>query len=437
MSKRRPDEEALFRFSIISPLLNERPLHGGLKQRFVELAAKFYEHPTQGWRQYSPRTLEDWYYAYRRHGIGGLSKQRRRDYGRSRTISPEIEELIVTMKIENPKRTAYGILKELRLAGKIAPGEVSRSAVYRLLRHRHNEIRLHRVPRDAREIRKFSFATSNECWQSDVCYGPHLRVEGSVKKKTVFIYGFMDDASRVVPHLGAALAENQAHFLEFWKTAMLKKGIPRRLYVDNASYFRSGLVRVIGARLGIRIIYCTPYSPHTKGKIERFWRRLRDQCLSHLDREQNYSLEELNRLLTTWIEEEYHRTTHTSLGKTPIEAWMEKSHDIRYPDGQTIGKDFMPEESRKVRRDGTVSLGGNLYEVDAALEGLWVTLRHDPFRKEKIYVYLDEEPLGEAYVVDEIENRKTPRRRLADRKDTTSSGIDYLSLLERRKKNDV
>lgn len=435
MDKNSYESDGLYRFKIIASIVGEVFVKGELRRKIQEVANKFYEHPIRGWEKFSFKTIEEWYYNYKRYGLRGLERTKRSDTGKSRSIGAEIGELMLAMKKENPHRSARQILRELIHAGKIQSGEIRRSTVYRFLAQHRQEINLYR--KDRAEKRKFAFALSNECWQSDICHGPYVFIEGSRKKKKIFLYGILDDASRIIPHIGIFLEENLKSFLEVLKTALLKKGIPLRLYLDNASYFRSPILQTIGARLGIKIIYCTPYSPYKKGKIERFWLTCTQQFLSHLPRDRRYTLEELNRLLLTWVESYYHREIHSSLGKSPIDAWQEKTGSIRYPDAESIEKDFLAEVIRKVRKDGTFSLGGTYYEVDSIMAGESVTIRYNPFNPGKVYVYYQGQMIQEAKPVNEIENQKTGRKKAPEIPKPPKSGMNFIDLLEKEGKENV
>lgn len=435
MGKKQYEGDELYRFMIISPLISEIIPRGELTKRIKEVADKFYEHPQRGWEKFAPKTIEEWYYKYRKYKLDGLTRKKRSDSGQCRSISPHLCDLIIKMKQENPRRTAKRIMRELVMAGKITRGEISRTSIYRLLHARQHEILTYQREKD--DKRKFAFEFSNECWQCDVCHGPYLHIEGFSKKKKIFIFAFLDDASRVVPHAGISLGENLESFLEFFKTAVMKRGLPGRLYTDNASYFKSPVVGRIGARLGVRVMYCTPYSPYKKGKIERFFRTLRDQFLSFLKRDETYTLERLNRLLLTWIENDYHHKEHSSLGTSPINAWMEKGINIRFPDPETIDRDFLAEEVRLIRKDGTLSLNGTFYEVDSIYAGKKMQVRHNPFKPGKAFVYLDGQLICEAWPVDEIENRKTPRRKAEPAPSPPYTGINYLDLLEKEDAKNV
>lgn len=426
------DEDALFRFRIIAPLINETIPHGQLHERLKEAASQWYEHPRHGWQSYSHRTIEEWYYNYKNKGLSGLERSRRSDHGTSRRISEEVSQKILAMKKENSKRSVPQILRELEQAGMITRGEISESCIYRFLKSNQEEIRRHQN-HDTDQKRKFAFARVNECWQSDVCHGPYVHLKGYANKKKLFLYAFMDDASRVVPHAGIALKENLESFLGMLKIALQKKGIPRRLYLDNASYYRSPRLKTIGARLGCQIIHCTPYSPYKKGKIERWWRTCEEQFLSHLDHDEHYDLEELNDLLGRWVEQEYHHRSHASLEGTPLEAWQDKQGELSYPDPETLQRDFLAEDTRRVRNDGTIAFNSTYYEVDSTLAGESVTVRFDPTEDHPpLLVYWREECLGTTRPVDEEANQKAGRKAIDEDVPDVSSGIDYLELLKQK-----
>ena len=436
---RENDREALYRFLVISPLINERHAQGDFKKQLEAVAAKFHEHPTHGFVKIAAKTIEGWFYRYRRTGFPGLVKNRRKDSGVIRAIGGETGSLIVRMKRENPRRSARQIVKELVMSGRIAKGEFSLSAVYRLLKlYAHDLAAL----KDTHEKRKFEFMFSNECWQGDVCHGPYLRfaegeMDGRDRKRKIFLFAFIDDASRIIPHAEFTFHEDLAHFLEFMKIAFQKKGIPNCLYLDNAGYFRSPVVQTIGARLGMRVLYCTPYSPYKKGKIERFMRTIQGQFIHLIDREKTYTLADLNLLLSRWIETDYHHAVHSSLGGPPLEAWQAKSRNLRYPDRENIEKDFLAEETRLVRKDGTILVKSRYFEVCSTLAGRNVTVRFDPFHLAKALVYIDGKFFRECRPVNTFDNRFIVRRKIeierrgeAGKDDAT--GLNYIEMLRDR-----
>lgn len=49
------------------------------------------------------------------------------------------------------------------------------------------------------------------------------------------------------------------------KIAILRRGIPRSLYVDNGRVYVSTQLAAVCATLGIRQIHSTPYTPNSRG----------------------------------------------------------------------------------------------------------------------------------------------------------------------------
>ena len=230
----------------------------------------------------------------------------------------------------------------------------------------------------ATDRRRFAFRDAGELWMSDVMHGPKV-TDGRRRRKT-FLIAFIDDATRVLPFAAFAHAENTTAFLPVFKHAIVRRGLPMRLFVDNGANYRSQQLALVCAKLGIALIHARPYQPAGKGKIERFFRTLRAAWLRHLTPEATTSLDTLNRTLWAWVEGEYHQSPHRGLdGRTPLDQWALAGHNVRYPDRSLDLDDlFLFEAKRRVMKDRTVSLHGRLYEVDAVLVGETVTLRYDP-----------------------------------------------------------
>jgi hypothetical protein len=227
--------------------------------------------------------------------------------------------------------------------------------------------------------RRFSFELAGELWMSDVMHGPTVGVGGKMRRKS-YLIAFIDDATRVVPFAAFALAENTNAFLPQLQQAVLRRGIPKRLYVDNGAAYRSHHLQLVCAKLGITLIHARPYHPEAKGKQERWFRTVRMQLLPTLTAADTASLGALNARLWGWVEGEYHRTPHRGLGGlTPLDAWAERAAHVEHVGGRPDLDDmFLFEQRRRVAKDRTVSLAGQLYEVEALLVGAQVTLRYAP-----------------------------------------------------------
>ena len=106
-----------------------------------------------------------------------------------------------------------------------------------------------------------------------------------------YLIAFLDDATRVVPYCAFALSENTQAFLPVFKQALMRRGIPQRLYVDNGANYRSQHLALVCAKLGVALIHARPYQPQGKGKMERWFRTVRAQLLSRLTAADTDSLE--------------------------------------------------------------------------------------------------------------------------------------------------
>src|ERR1039457_7533079 len=90
-------------------------------------------------------------------------------------------------------------------------------------------------------------------------------------KMQVFLQAPLDDASRLIPHAQFYPDRGLDSFLDGLRQALAARGIPTRLYMDNAKIYRSPPLARIAASIGIRSIHPPPYPPEGRGKIERFF----------------------------------------------------------------------------------------------------------------------------------------------------------------------
>jgi len=90
-----------------------------------------------------------------------------------------------------------------------------------------------------------------------------LLPDSRIRRKT-YLIAFLDDATRVVPYCAFTFAENTQAFLPVFKQALLRRGIPQRLYVDNGANYRSRQLALVCARLGVALIHARPHQPQGK-----------------------------------------------------------------------------------------------------------------------------------------------------------------------------
>ena len=416
--KKRSEEVALFRFGVIGDLVHLPPGAKGLYARLKEKAAIDYRIPGSTRVRVAEETIRDWLKAYRKGGLDALAPKARADHGQSRALPRELADLLVSIKDEKPDLSVQLVIREALAAGKVPEGlPLAPSTVHRLLSRAGLMAKRPDQP-TSKDHRRFVFEKAGDLWMSDVMHGPAVFVNG--KKRKTYLIAFIDDATRVVPHAAFALAENTAAYLPVLKDAVLRRGAPRRLFVDNGAAFRSHQLALVCAKLGVTLIHARAYHPEAKGKMERWFRTARMQLLPLLQAADLASLDALNRRLWTWVEGEYHRAPHHGLdGATPLDRWAAVADEVRYL-GADLDDLFLHEAKRKVARDRTVSLVGVVYEVDATLVGEVVTLRHDPSKPGRaIQVWAKGKKVQDAKVVDVhancfVKREKPEGLRLAD-----------------------
>jgi len=374
-------EVALFRYGVIADLVHLPANHRGLYALLKKKAELDHTIPGSLRRHVAAETMRGWLRDYRRGGFDALAPRVRKDHGNARAIPSLVVDLLCQLKDDTPSLSIPALLKLARAEhADLVTDEVKlpESTVHRLLARRGLMKKKPDEP-TTKDRRRFEHESAGDLWMSDVMYGPKLREGGRLRQ--TYLIALIDDATRLVPHAAFTLSEGAVSYLQVLEHAVRRRGIPKRLYVDNGAAFRSKQLSVVCAKLGIALIHAKPYTPQGKGKMERWFRTVRMQLLPLLRPEQLVSLDALNRALAAWVEGEYHHAPHRGLGdESPADKWARTSEGVRMPTAD-LGDHFLAEQKRNVQKDRTVTLDGVAFEVDAALVGERVTLRFDPARK--------------------------------------------------------
>jgi putative transposase len=189
------------------------------------------------------------------------------------------------------------------------------------------------------------------------------------------------------------------------------------------------------AVLGIRLTHSRPGQPAGRGKIERVFRTVREQFLVELTAPGALAridgLVGLNELFTAWVETVYHHRVHSETGRSPLARFGATQPPV-LPSPAVLHEAFLWSEHRLVTKTATVSLHGNVYEVDAALVGRRVELVFDPFDLTELTVRYQGRPMGVA-----VGHRIGRHVHPAVKPDTSPdpapvTGIDYLGLVRDR-----
>jgi len=434
MDEQQRERIALFRFGAIAELVNG-PLAPGEKEKLLtRLTQKQWSIPGTSRTTLGRATLRDWAAAYRAMGLEGLKPRPRNDAGTSRAIPEPVVEQLLALRKERPKASLESLVRAMRLSGGIpADLRLAPSTVHRVLA-------AHGVPSVAPgtpepDARAFTFPHANDLWTSDVMHGPHLLVPGRRDGGKTYLLAFMDDATRMVPYAAFYASENAACFQDALKQGVLRRGVPRRLYTDNGSTYRTHHLEVICATLGIVLVHSRPHHPRGRGKIERFFRTVRSAFLAHITPEMLTSLATLNRVFWAWLEAEYHHTVHGGLdGKTPLDRFLD-DRALTRPAPDDLDALMRMRVQRKIGRDRTLRLDRRLYEAPDGFAGDTVEVRYDPYDPSRPVHIVRKGDASEVLVrrLDLHANAHIPRRRDETPPEAAPAptGISYLELVAR------
>ncbi len=417
---------ALWRYGILGPLVSARLEHGDRRALFLEAASRVHVDPDGCSVRISPRTVEAWYYAWKSGGLEALKDDPRSDKGTSK-IPPALQERLILLKRENPRRSARRLIRILERAGEAQKGQLSRSSVQRLLLAKG----ISRLGSgEPRERRSFRFEEPGALWIGDVLHGPLVLWQSRLRKS--YVIAFIDSATRFVPAAEVRLSESAADHEYVLKQAILKHGIPGAIYEDNGAAQRSESLVLIIADLSSRLIHTESYDPQAKGVIERWNRTFREEVESELPKEP-LALEEFQSRVWSWLAVEYNARIHDTTGRAPLEHWLSAADSIRkVPPGLDLDEVFLHRERRKVRRDGTVRFRGGLLEVHYSLVGKMIELRFDPFDETKLpRVFQDGKFICDTVPLDPFRNAMRKRHRGEGAPgEKLSSGVDPLGLMQ-------
>lgn len=420
----RAREVGLFRYGLIQDALDPAL---STKQRGALVratAARSHPGPFGTPMRVSRASLDRWIRDYRARGFAALVPAPRRVLANT---PAEVLELAVALKKEAPDRTAAQVAVVLAAYNGFAPSA-------RTLQRHFAAAGLTRRRRDGAPLAvfgRFEAAQPNVRWVGDALHGPHI-----AGRKAILI-AFIDDHSRAVVAARWGYAENAIALRETLKLALAARGCPAQCYVDNGAMFIDGGLRRACAVLGIRLTHSQPGKPAGRGKIERFFRTVRDQFLVEIAGSPDdpagtivADLAELNALFTAWVEQVYHRRVHTETDMAPLERFLADGAPVPTP-AALLTEAFRWSQWRTVTKTATVSLQGNHYEVDAALAGYKVELVFDPFDLADIDVHHHGRKVGKA-VPFQI-GRHVHAKAVTDAPPPAKpTGIDYLRLVQDR-----
>jgi len=383
IENRKAEETAENRFKIITPVLV------AMEERAD--AAKIVQTKKNVCDQngISPRTLERWLESHKHGGFNGL-KPMKRVYGGPNAISDELIDEAILLRREVPSRSVSQIIEILEMEGKARAGLLRRTTLQEKLSERGYSSRIMKLyQQKGVASRRFVRLNRNDLWQADIKFVTYLNVRGAMEK--IYLACFIDDCSRYVVHAEFYDNLEQVIIQDCFRKAIIKEGLPSRVYFDNGGQFRNRWMQRACAKLDIKLLFAKPYSPESTGKPER-WNRTVDSFLAEAKAKKLSTLDGYNHYLKVWLQECYHSRIHASLMDTPENVYKTSKTPLRFVDPEIIADAFLHCEPRKVDKTGCVRFENKLYDVGIPLLGQTVDIVYDPADTQTITV--EHKPTG-------------------------------------------
>ena len=407
MQEKQKIDVAVFRYSVIHEFVGGINMEYGEKQKLLkDKCARKWVIPFSGKTSISQSTILRWIRLYEDSGgrLESLYPQERSDRGQQRSLDEETCLELTQMRQEFPDETVPFIVKKMKERGLVLQNkDLPLTTIYRFF-HQNNLMRKTPMIKDRR---KFEAQMPNDIWQSDVMHGPRLLIDG--KNKKTYLIAFMDDHSRLIVHGCFYTSESTAAFITAFEQALLKRGLPRKLYVDNGSAFKSRLLMYATASLGIALIHATPAQPQGKGKIERVFKTIRAQFLPGFT---GKTLEAINQSFEKWLAQ-YHERKHCSTGQSPISRFVDNIECVRSAP-QNLKDHFRKVVRRRVNKDRSVVLDRIMYEAPVQLIGKQVELLYHEDDRETVEARFKNKSYGMLRQIDIHVNCRVKRDKNSD-----------------------
>ncbi|MEJ2387242.1 MAG: hypothetical protein P8Y27_08015 [Chromatiaceae bacterium] len=371
---RRPDPESLFRYSLVSLILNHE--HQGLvrPEAIAEVAAQRHIDLEGKERTVSERTLYRLLSSFAQGGPDALIPATRK--GGPVVLRGELLDFFRDQKHADPRTSVPELIRRAKATGRLAADEtIDRTTVWRALKRLGVPTKRLKSPK-VRDCRRFAYPHRLDMV---LCDGKYFRA-GSKRRKRVALF-FLDDATRFGLEVVVGTSENAALFLRGLYLCILHYGLMIRLFVDNGSGFIALDTIAVARNLLVHLIHGSAGYPEGHGKIERFNRTVAEQVLRLLagNPEVAPDTQALELRLRHFLHERYNHTPHEALdGATPWQRFHQDPRALRFHEHTAqLRQAFVLHERRRVSRDHIVQVDGIAYETPLGLSGQTVELyRH-------------------------------------------------------------
>lgn len=274
-----------------------------------------------------PTVLGRWVRQFRSGGAAALGgKVRKQAVGK---MPEAVKERIVAMKQADPQQGVHRISDLLK---RMFFMKASHETVRRVL---HAEDLLPSPTKPKPRGKRVPTTTAVEEGGSYV-KGPHLMWQSDIsvitwRKQSVYLIGFIDDFSRFITGLGLYMTQKADNVLEVLRRAVVEHKAPVEMLTDNGRQYTSwrgqAQFEKEMVRMQIKHIRSQPHHPQTQGKIERFWKTIKEEFFARTLFDGFEDMQDRTRL---WIQYYNFKRPHQGIGGLcPADRFYEVSHDVR------------------------------------------------------------------------------------------------------------
>ena len=396
MDKETREQIALIRYKIISPVLAEPTRLQN--EYFRSQSQKDHLFPYYGLRKVSVSTMKSWLKTFKNEGFNGLYPKKRCDTGRPRKATPDMLNVIKARCKAYPHMTVQKLYENLLADHQLGAPPIHYNTLLRIIK---NENLLTKTRHDVRK--RYETGNVNDLWVCDFMHGPKVLINRRSHK--AILCAIIDDHSRMITGYAFAPSETVTSLSRVLKDAFLAFGLPKRIYVDNGSAFSSEFLVKCCALAGISLTHSKPYDSASRGKIERFFRTVRDQFLSEII--ETVTLQDLNASFTNWLNE-YHHRVHTGIKERPLDRYNKSMNQVAVKrlSRSELDEIFLLRHERIVNNDATISFKGRIYEVPGAYIRQRIEIRHTVDDAGELFLYDNDARVGRLKLVDTRENAR-------------------------------
>lgn len=390
---------AVWRYGIISALLHRTEDEGTLDSGLQQLACRSFRRLDGRTASFSPETLRKWLYRYRHGGLPALGDMPKSNRGTHASVPKKLVDRLHELRQEHPRWTVARMLNKLVEEALWDRKTPSQATLYRFA----GTVNLHRDPHQVQHTpaKPFAYQDFGQLWSADFLHGPKIRIKG--KKRKTYLHAIIDDASRYVVRAGFFLAEDTEVLMKELMIAIRQHGIPIRFYTDNGACYASRHLKFVCANLGIHLIHTPPGKPRGRGKVERYFRSVRDGYLEG-EKPPAHTLTGINEGFHKWLSL-YHKRIHTSLGCSPLQKRLSRPSCCRQlPETVDIEPLFRMKRRCRVYLNNTIRFKKRVFEVPDALPGERLDIWFMPWEPDIVWYGAEMKPAKQANLIQNAQN---------------------------------